>query len=68
MAGHRRRRKARDWRKHLTPEEAADLARLDTIIAKAEKTAELPRLQRGKIQNRATARAGAAKQKGKVNA
>ena len=49
----------RDWRKFLTPEEAAEIRRLERIIAKADKMAELPRLKRYKIQNRATVRAGA---------
>lgn len=48
----------RDWRAHLTPEEKRELARLEKIIAQAEKMAELPRTQRQKIQNRATVRAG----------
>jgi hypothetical protein len=51
----------RDWRKFLTTEEASELRQLDRIIAKAEKMAELPRLKRQKIQNRATVRAGAVK-------
>jgi hypothetical protein len=53
---------ARDWRAYLTPEEKRELARLDKIIAKAEAMAELPRLRRGRIQNRATVRAGYASQ------
>lgn len=52
------RQNRRDWRAYLTPEEKQELARLDKIIAKAEKMAELPRLKRHKIQNRATVRAG----------
>ena len=50
--------KGRDWRAHLTPEEKREIARLERIIAKAEKMAELPRLRRNRIQNRATVRAG----------
>jgi len=48
----------RDWRKFLTAEETAELRELDRIIAKAENMAELPRLKRNKIQNRASVRAG----------
>jgi hypothetical protein len=49
---------ARDWKSYLTPEEKRELAQLDKIIAKAEKMAIMPRLQRHKIQNRASVRAG----------
>lgn len=51
-------RNSRDWRAFLTPEEKREVARLDKIIAKAERMAELPRWRRQKIQNRATVRAG----------
>lgn len=47
----------RDWRSRLTPQEKQELFRLEKLIAKAEKMAELPRMQRAKIQNRATVRA-----------
>jgi len=49
---------SRNWRAHLTPEEKRELARLEKIIAQAAKMAEVPRMQRLKIQNRATVRAG----------
>jgi hypothetical protein len=49
---------SRDWRAHLTPEEKRELARLEKVIAQAEAMAELPRLRRQRIQNRATVRAG----------
>lgn len=48
----------RDWRAHLTPSEKKELAQLEKIIAQAEAMAELPRLRRQRIQNRATVRAG----------
>lgn len=51
-------KRARNWRAHLTPEEKRELLRLEAIIAKAEAMAELPRMRRLKIQNRATVRAG----------
>jgi hypothetical protein len=49
---------ARNWQDHLTREERRELAALEKVIAKAAKLAELPRLRRLKIQNRATVRAG----------
>lgn len=54
----RTKKNGRDWRSHLTDDERQELARLDKAIAKAEQMAELPRLKRHKIQNRATVRAG----------
>ena len=48
----------RKWRDHLTPEEKRELVRLDKIISEAERMAEVPRMQRARIQNRATVRAG----------
>jgi DNA relaxase NicK len=51
---------ARNWRKFLLPDERAKLIKLEKIIQKADKMAEIPRLLKHKIQNRATARAGKA--------
>ena len=50
---------SRDWRQFLTAEEAFELRHHERIIDKAKKMAELPRLKRLKIQNRATVRARA---------
>ena len=49
---------ARDWKSYLTPDEKRELARLEKVIFKAEQMAQVPRLLRNKIQNRATVRAG----------
>jgi polyhydroxyalkanoate synthesis regulator phasin len=48
----------RDWRKEMTPEERAEVARLEREISKIERQVLALRNERKKIQNRATVRAG----------
>ena len=48
----------RDWRKEMTPEERAEVARLERDISKIERQVLALRNERKKTQNRATARAG----------
>lgn len=51
----------RNWKAYLTAEEKRELSALDRTIARASKMAQVPRMKRQRIQNRATVRAGYAR-------
>lgn len=48
---------ARDWRSHLTPEERKQVTALEREVAKLTERISVLRVQRLRIQNRATVRA-----------